>query len=404
MPGPARMSRSLVVLLAFVCGSAAANIYYVQPLLNEIARSFHVGSSTAALLVACSQLGFLTGLALLVPVGDLRERRRLLTTVLLLAAVAATACAAAPALPFLAVALLALGVVAVAAQITVPLASALAGEEERGAVVGMVMSGLLIGILTARTVSGLVAEVGGWRMPFVLAAVLMVVLAAVVRRRLPEVPATEDLPYPDALRSVLGLVRSEPVLRQRMLLGSLQFGCFSILWASLALLLGEAPYDYGEGAIGLFGLAGLAGAGVAPLSGRLADRGHGQLVQTGLLVLLLISWGVLALGTTSVVAVLAGIVLLDLAVQGAHINNQSAIYSLNASARSRLTGAYMTAVFTGGTVGSLLSALLYSMGGWEAVCGLGAVFSVTGLGVWLASEAALRRRRERTAAERPATA
>lgn len=201
--------------------------------------------------------------------------------------------------------------------------------------------------------------------------------------------------YRQALASVLALVAGERVLRHRMVLGALGFAAFSVLWTSLAFLLAGPPFRLGEAAIGLFGLARAAGALAAPLAGRLADRGHGQRGQTVMLSCLLASWGLLALGASSLTALIAGIVVLDFRVQGAQIGNQTAIYSLRAQARSRLTTAYMVSVFLGGIGGSLLSAAAYGAGGWTAVCAFGATLSAAALGVWLGrsgrtSELALR--------------
>lgn len=376
------LSRGLVALLAVTCGAAVANLYYIQPLLNQVAVDFGVSETASGLLVTATQVGYVLGLVLLVPLGDLFERRRLIVTLLLGAALAAAACAAAPAFGVLVASLAALGLLSVVAQVVVPLASALAGPEERGQVVGTVMSGLLVGILSARTLSGLVAELGGWRLIFGLASGGMVVLAIVLRRRLPLAPPPARTAYPKLLQSILTLVRDEPVLRQRMVLGSLGFACFSVLWTAIAFLLGGPNYGYGEGVIGLFGLAGVAGALIAPVAGRLADRGHGRLAVSVFLVLLLASWGLLDLGGTSIVALVAGIVLLDLGVQGAHISHQATIYALRPEARSRVTTAYMTAMFLGGVVGSLLAATVYGAAGWSATCALGAGFAALALAVW----------------------
>src|SRR5262249_14887429 len=198
--------------------------------------------------------------------------------------------------------------------------------------------------------------------------------------------------YPRLLRSVLQLVRHEPLLRQRMLVGATAFGCFSALWTSVAFLLAGPPYNYGNATIGLFGLAGLAGALVAPVAGRLSDRGHGRLAMSAAIVLLLLSWGVLAFGEQSVVALLVGIVLLDLGAQAMHISNQSAVYSLHGQARSRLTTAYMVAYFLGGVAASAATSALYGVGGWGAVCALGAAIAALGLAAWLITEYAMTRR------------
>jgi predicted MFS family arabinose efflux permease len=269
------------------------------------------------------------------------------------------------------------------------MSSSLAGPHERGRVVGSVMSGLLIGILLARTVSGLVAAAAGWRAVFAAAAVAMLVLAGALRRALPEVPPAEVLPYRRLMASIVRLVVEQPVLRQRMALGALAFGCFSVLWTSLAFLLsgqGGGRYHYGNAAIGLFGLAGVAGAAIAPVSGRLSDSGRGRQAAGGSLVVLLGSWGLLALGRGSVLALVAGIIALDLGVQGLHIANQSAIYGLVPEARSRLTTAYMVAYFLGGTLLSAVTSALYAGGGWTGVCILGAATAGLGLVVWLLTD------------------
>jgi len=372
------MSRRLILLLAVACGAAVANLYYVQPLLNLVVRAFGVSDSTAGLLVTVSQVGYVIGLVALVPLGDLLERRRLITRVLLGAAAAAAACAAAPSFVVLA----ALGALSVVAMIMVPLAATLAGPEHQGQVVGTVMSGVLIGILASRTLSGLIAALGGWRLVFAVAAVAMLAFAVVLRRGLPVVAPTERLRYAPLLRSVLSLIAEQPVLRQRMALGALVFAGFSVLWTSIAFLLARAPYHYGAGVIGLFGLAGLGGALIAPLVGRLADRGHDRLALFIPLVATLASWGLLALGGSSLPALIAGIVVLDLGIQGVHINNQNAIYQLQPDARSRLTTAYMVSFFIGGVLGSLLSTTVYGAAGWDTTCLLGAVIALTALAGW----------------------
>jgi predicted MFS family arabinose efflux permease len=372
----------VVALLALVSGAAVANLYYVQPLLSRISHAFGVSAGTGGLLVSATQAGYVAGLALILPLGDVLERRRLISGLSVCSALAAVACAAAPGFGVLAVASLALGALAVVAQMVVALASTLASERERGSVVGTVMSGLLLGILLARTLSGLVAAAGGWRLTFVVAAVIMAVLAVVQYRALDIAPPGERIAYRRALRSVLGLIAREAVLRQRMVMGAFVFGAFSAFWTSIAFLLSGAPYHYSEAVIGLFGLAGAAGAVAAQAAGRLADRGHGRLAMTVFLVCLLGSWALLAIGRHSLGALIAGIVLLDLGVQGAQISNQTTIYTLPAEARSRLTTAYMVASFTGGLLGSILSAQIYGNAGWGGVCALGAGIGAAAMLAW----------------------
>jgi predicted MFS family arabinose efflux permease len=380
------VSRALVLLLAVAVGSTVANMYYVQPLLNVVGKDFGVSQTAAGLLVMCSQVGYVLGLALLVPLGDLRERTRLVSTLLVGAGVALAICAAAPTFGVLAGGLIVVGALSCVAQILVPLAATLAAPQERGKVVGSVMSGLLIGILGARIVSGVVAQLGGWRLIFALAGGLMLVLAVVLRRVLPRMPPEEPMAYTAALGSVLELIRDEPVLRQRMALAVFQMAGFSVLWTSIAFLLGGAPYHYHEAVIGLFGLAGVAGALAAPVAGRLADRGLGRIALTGFLLATLVSWGLLDAGRSSLIALIAGIALLDLGIQGAQISNQTRIYALAPEARSRLTTAYMVSLFLGGVVGSLLSASVYGAAGWDATCVLGAAMAAIGIIIWAVTE------------------
>lgn len=378
------ISGRLVLLLAVACGAAVANLYYVQPLLDTIGHALGASSGTAGLLVTATQLGYVTGLIFLVPLGDLLERRRLVWRLLLLDAVVLAAAAAAPSLGLLAVALVAVGVTSVAAQVLVPFASSLAGEHERGRVVGRVMSGLLLGILLARVVSGVVAQFGGWRLVFALASAAMVVLALTLRRTLPVRPPPEDLPYPRLLQSVAALVREEPELRRRMALGFLSMASFSILWTSLAFLL-AGHYGYGEAAIGAFSLAGLAGAGIASFAGRLADAGHANAGTGAAAAATLAGWGLLALGEHSLIALVAGLAMLDLGVQAMQILNQSTIYRLRPEARSRLTTAYQTGYFAGALSGSAAASYAWSHGQWSAVTTLGGVVATLALVLWFVS-------------------
>lgn len=391
------MSRRTVFLLALVAGISVANLYYAQPLLHLIGDSLGTSPETAGLLVAGSQLGYAVGLLFLVPLGDLVERRGLIANTLLLTAAAAVACALAPTFGALAVALVLLGVLAVVAQIAVPLAAALAEEHERGAVVGRVMSGLLVGILLARTFAGLLAEVGGWRAVYAASAGLLVVLSFAVRRGLPHAPRTDDSAYREALRSVWHIVRDEPVLRQRMVMGACNMAGFSLLWTGSALLLGGEPYALSEGTIGLVGLVGVAGVLVAPQAGRLADRGLGRAATTGFSLLLLLSWPLLWAGGEHLAALLAGILLFDIGVHGAQISNQSVIYALRPEARSRITTAYISAYFGGAVFGSALAAVTFGAGGWELACAAGAVLATLPLAIWAATQRLVTTGADRTA-------
>jgi predicted MFS family arabinose efflux permease len=377
------VSRPLVILLAIATGASVANLYYAQPLLHAISQTLHTSSSTTALLVTASQIGYAVGLVLLVPLGDLVDRRNMLCRMLVVAAIALAGAAVAPSLGVLAIVIAIAGLTSTVAQVLVPFASLLATEEERGKVVGQVMSGLLTGILLARTVSGLVAAISSWRVVFAFAAVGMVVLAVALWRALPDVKPTSTTTYPRLLMSVLTLVREEPLLRVRMIYGALGFASFSVLWTTLALLLSRAPFNYSPAVIGLFGLAGMAGAVTAQAAGHAADRG-GTAIATGLFLLAVaIGWGLIALGSTSAVLLLVGIAVLDLGIQGQQILNQTVIYALRPEARSRITCAYMAGNFAVGAVSSAGAAAVWNAGHWGAVCALGGGLSGLALLVWL---------------------
>ncbi len=385
-----RLDRRLVAVMALATGLSVASNYYAQPLLPDISRSFGVGSGAVGLVVTAAQAGYALGLVLLLPLGDLLERRRLVVTLSFATAAALAWLGSAGSLSMLLPAAFVVGTVSVLAQVLVPFAASLAGDAERGRVVGMVMSGLLVGVLLARTAAGWLAETGSWRVVYFVAAVGMVALAGVLQWRLPRSRQPSGLSYPRLVASVVGLLRDEPVLRLRSAFGMSSFGTFSVLWTSLAFLLAHR-YHYSPGVIGMFGLVGAAGAMSASLAGRLADRGWQWPVTGACGALLVLSWGALWAGAGSLLWLLVGLVVVDFAAQGLHITNQSQIYRLRPEARSRLTAAYMFSYFLGGTVGSVLSATLYGAFGWDGACLAGAGFGSAAFILWAMSSLASRR-------------
>ena len=255
------MTPGMVLLFAAACGIAVANLYYAQPLLPAIAASFHTSADATTLIVTGAQIGYGLGLALLVPLGDMLVRRRLIPGILVVSAAALFVAAMAPNLSVLIAAAAVAGVCSVSAQILVPFGAHLADDMNRGEVVGTIMSGLLIGVLLARTFSGLIAQAAGWRAVYVVGGALVLVLVALLARTLPAEEARPHLDYRELLGSVVHLMRTEPVLRLRSTFGGLLFAAFGVLWTSLAFLLSKPPYHYSEAVIGLFGLLGASGAG-----------------------------------------------------------------------------------------------------------------------------------------------
>ncbi len=376
------LSPALILLMSVATGLAVASNDYAQPLLDTIARAFDLSASSAGFIVTAAQLGYAAGLLFLVPLGDMFERRMLIVSMTLLAAGGMLITASSQSLTMMIIGTALTGLFSVVAQILVPLAATLASPEKRGKVVGTIMSGLLLGILLARTVAGLLASLGGWRTVYWVASVLMLIMALALWRGLPKVKQENHLNYPQLLASVFSLFTRDKLLRTRAILGCLTFANFSILWTSMAFLLAAPPFNYSEGVIGLFGLAGAAGALGARPAGGLADKGKSHMTTSAGLVLLLLSWAAIWYGHVSVLALIVGILVLDLTVQGVHITNQTVIYRMKPDARNRLTAGYMTSYFIGGAAGSLISASAWQHAGWTGVCAIGAIVAAINLLVW----------------------
>ncbi len=379
--GEKHLSALLVLLLAVATGLTVASIYYAQPLLEAIRVSLKMTVTEAGLIITASQLGYAIGLVLLVPMGDLYERRKLVVMMTLGIAGSLAGIGFAPNAALLLLLSVVVGALSVTAQILVAFSADLAGPAERGRVVGTVMSGLLLGILLARTVAGVLAQLGGWRAVFWLAAGAMSVIAAAMFKGLPYREPRIKFSYPDLLRSIPPLFREEGVLRLRSMYGAIAFGAFSVLWTPLAFLLSKPPFNYTPGVIGLFGLAGVAGASAASVAGRLADRGLAPRTTMAAISLLIISWLPIWLGRHSAPFLILGIILLDLGVQGLHITNQSEIYRIRPEARNRLTSSYMSCFFAGGVFGSSLSSLVYEHAGWTGVSVFGVILGLSAAAV-----------------------
>lgn len=379
---PKPLSRSLVLLMAMACGAAVASNYYAQPLLHTIAEQFGLSFARAGTIVTVAQLGYAAGLLLLVPLGDRFEQRALIVSMTLLSAFGLVMTALSNSLPWLLLGTALTGLFSVVAQMMVPFAATLAAPAQRGRAVGTVMSGLLLGILLARTVAGALSSLGDWRTVYWAAAVLMVATSVALARALPRCRPVGGLSYAELLASVATLCVQEPVLRLRAALGAVAFAIFSMLWTTIAFLLAAPPYRYSDALIGLFGLAGAAGALAASQAGRLADRGQGALATTLGLVLLLASWLPLAFAQRSLAALLVGVLVLDLAVQLVHVSNQNAVFALRPEIRNRLNAGYMTSFFIGGAAGSLGAAALFGRYGWSGVSAAGAALSLFGVGLW----------------------
>ncbi|GMU05147.1 MFS transporter [Corallococcus caeni] len=379
-PAPSASLRpSLVWLMAVAGAVTVANLYYNQPLLGDIGRALGADGSALGLVPTLTQVGYAVGMLFLVPLGDSLERREVILVLCGCVAVALVTAGLAPNLNVLVAASFAIGVTTVVPQLLIPFAAQLAAPSERGRVVGTVMSGLLIGILLSRTAAGFVGTHLGWRTMFFVAAGLMVVMGVVLRFTLPAQPPVAAMPYPQLMRSLIHLARTEPVLRLHALLGGLTFGAFSAFWATLALYLRSMPGHYDAQVAGLFGVVGVAGAVIAPLVGRSADRGAGRRINALAIAVLLASFVVLWLLGHSLWGIALGVVLLDLGAQANQIANQARVYSLRPDARSRLNTLYMVTYFVGGAAGAWAGMAAWTRAGWPGVCAVGAGMSLTAL-------------------------
>ncbi|WP_054893586.1 MULTISPECIES: MFS transporter [unclassified Pseudomonas] len=376
-----QLTRGLTLLLAAACALAVATVYCAQPLLESMAQSLGVPSRQVGWVVGATQAGYALGLLLIVPLGDLLDRKRLILAQLLLSALALVAVGLAQHWAALLAAMGMVGLMAVVVQLMVAQAATLATPAQQGQAVGTVTSGIVLGILLARLVAGVVADLAGWRGVYFAAAGLALLMVVLLGWRMPAArPLGQRQRYRALLRSMAVLLRDDRLLRQRGVFALLIFAAFSVLWSSMVLPLSALQLTHTQ--IGLFGLAGVAGALAASRAGRLADRGLGQRTTGLALGLLTLSWLPSLFVGQSLLALVAGVVMLDLAVQAVHVTNQSLLLAGRAEMASRLIGAYMCCYSLGSAVGAVTASWVYGAWGWGAVCGLGAGVSALAWGYW----------------------
>ncbi|WP_342722489.1 MFS transporter [Bradyrhizobium sp. B097] len=379
------LSPAIVLLFAFACGLSVANIYSAQPLLDTMAQDLGITPAAIGIVVTLTQVGLAFGLMLIVPLGDLWDRRKLIVGQIMLSAVALVVVGTAPNAIVLFGGMALVGLLAVVIQVIVAFAATSASPAERGQTIGTIQSGVVSGILLARFASGTLADIGGWRMVYLTSAVLMLAMAALLAYVLPRQPprALTGSSYAKLLRSTATLFAEEPVLRERAVFALLIFASFSAFWSSVVLPLSAPPLSLSHTAIGMLGIAGLAGALAARNSGRLADRGWGQRTTGLSLLLMLAGWAPIACLHSSLWLVLAGVVMIDFAVQAVHVTNQSLIVAARPDASSRLIGVYMVFYSVGSGLGAISSTMAYAAAGWLGVCALGAAISACALLYWV---------------------
>lgn len=377
------LSPHFIGYMAVACGISVANIYYAQPLLEQFAQQFHTTVAGVAAVPSSTQIGYAAGLLLLGPLGDRHARHRVILFMAALLVPALLGAALAPTVLLLAAASFAIGMLSSIAQQILPMVAHLAPPQARGKAIGLVMSGLLVGILGGRVLAGGIAGLLDWRAVFVFAAGVNVAMWIMLWRVLPRLPADDQAAghnYVALLGSTLRQFALHRDLRFAGLTGGLFFASFSVFWVGLTPLLQSPAYGFGPAAVGAFGILGIMGATVAPISGRHSDRPGGpRRVLFVALALTLLSWGLFAAGTLGLLWLIAGVLVLDAGVQGAQIANQTRIYALDAAARSRINAVYMTLYFIGGSVGSFIASHAWTAGGWHAVTAAGAGFALAAL-------------------------
>lgn len=376
-------------MLAVCAAASVANVYFAQPLLDVLARDFALNEAWAGGIVGATQAGCALALALMVPLGDRWPRKPLLLAQLVLLAAALLGVSLAQTRWPLLLGMLCVGLLGTAmTQGLIACSAALAPPTERGRIVGAVQGGVVIGLLLARAVAGLIADVSGWRAVYAASAGLSAMMSIALWRWLPTPPmASAPLRYTMLLRSMWQLLLTERVLQMRGLIGLLMFAAFSVFWSALALALSAPPYAFSPAGIGAFGLVGAVGALAAARAGRLADRGWAQVATGVALALLLVAWVPLGLGLRHLGWLVTGVVLLDLGGQAVHVLNQSLIFRLHPEAHSRLVGAYMLFYAAGSGLGAMASTAVYAWAGWPGVCALGAGISLAALAFWAATAA-----------------
>jgi len=359
----ANLTKTQVLIMATTAGIAVANVYYSQPILQAMATHFHISIEKAGNISVLSQIGYGLGLFLLTPIGDMIERKRLILYLQIGLIISLLLMAFSPSLTLLYLGSLFIGVFSVVAQVILPMAASLV-KENRGKIVGQIFTGILIGILVARVYSGFITGIFGWQYVYIISAIMVLITAVLMQRDFPSTQERFSGTYAGLLKSTFAQLGRFPLLRRTALTGMLAFGTLSAFWVSLTFYLSGTPFNYSASSIGLFGLLAAAGALIAPVFGKLADKGSPSRSLVFSTVITLISILLLKLFPGSIAAIWVTVMLLDIGVQATQVTNIAVIYTLDQKANSRINTVYMTSYFIGGALGSYIAIQLYQFGGW----------------------------------------
>jgi predicted MFS family arabinose efflux permease len=374
------LSKTNVLFMAVCTGLIVANLYYCQPLIVLIANEFKIPEANAGTITYLTQAGYAIGLFFMVPLGDKIERKKQILMTTFASVIALIIAATAQSFFILQIASLFLGITSIVPQLILPLAASLTVPEQRGKVVGTIMSGLLVGILLSRTLSGFIGQLWGWRSMFWIAAGICLLIFFAIRKKFPVNKPQFQGSYGQLIQSLFTLIKTQPVLREATLINVFCFAQFGAFWTTMVLLLSGNPFNFNSATIGLFGIVGASGALAAPLVGKMGDKGNPRVAVGYGCLLMLISFIVFYFSIESIIGVIIGIVFIDVGIQGVHISNQTRVYSLLPEARNRLNTVFMSFSFLGTAAGSAYGLFLWKFAGWHGVtigCAVLALLALT---------------------------
>lgn len=361
------LSKKNVLFMAVATGLIVANLYYCQPLIILIADEFKIPHADAGTITYLTQAGYAIGLFFMVPLGDKLERKSQILITTFASVIALIIAATAQSYLILAIASLLIGITSIVPQLILPLAASLCAPEQRGKVVGTIMSGLLVGILLSRTLSGFIGEVFGWRAMFWIASGLCLLLFFIIKKQFPYNKPVFNGTYGQLIGSLFTLIKEQPLLREATLINVFSFAQFGAFWTTMVLLLSAEPFHFNSATIGLFGIVGASGALAAPLVGKLGDKGNSRIAVGYGCMLIAFSFLIFYFSGSSIIGIVFGIVFLDIGLQGVHISNQTRVYSIVPEARNRMNTVFMSFSFLGTAAGSAFGLFLWQFGGWQAV-------------------------------------
>lgn len=370
-----KLSGGMIMLMSAASGIAVANIYYIQPLLNSVAQYYNIPRSSAGLLATLTQTGYALGLFLVLPLADLMERKKLILTMNFLSVLSLLVMYFSGNFTITAIICLVIGITSVIPQLLLPLCAKLSDESVRGKNIGHIMSGLLIGVLLSRVISGAVGKYLGWKMMYLIAVFFMIILFVVLKIALPICEANHNvnMNYISSLRSMFALPKKFPVIKEAAINGAMILAAFSALWTTLTFQLQGSAFNFDTNIVGMFGLLGVSGALFAPFAGKISDR-KGAKFTVGINIgIIFVSYLCFVAFGFKVWGLIIGVILLDMGVNSCNVANQTRIQSLSEDERNRITSVYMVTMFLGGAVGSYLGALMYNNFGWYGFCSIGIV-------------------------------